>query len=397
MAIRDTVSDGKLVFSLQGEGIVGALRDTVLIQDDAYARLIVSGPTDPVTRGEDFTVSVSIADSFGNVREKDSRFVNVTANQIGAVVPAGDVPIRDGTGSFIANSGSATSFTTMVVTVRDIVQQSDGTFIHGVSGVINVEGDPVDPGRPPVTPPVEEIDAPDTLIAEDFRGALGNGDQGGFVLLTFDPSDNHDIIDGYRIYREIAVTHVLGEDGSIVQEEDAMAFIPWAFVDAVPDPGLMRAVVATLDSDATPFEVAAEYVVPSSKQAFMPGMSLSNPYEMMAQTMAKSRESAVQPKASDGPLFATLTPEAVAFATKGIAPLMKAVDNVYLSERVRSEAVRANRQHSPGSHSLHEGSRYPRRCGWQHNGFLGEVSGRPHGDHFGRTGCRRSGLYDCRC
>ena len=350
VAIRDTVSDGKLVFSLQGGSVDGAfeLRDTVLVQDDAYARLIVSGPADPVTRGEDFTVEVSIADSFGNVREKDSRFVNVTANQIGAVVPAGDVPIRDGTGSFIANSGSATSFTTMVVTVRDIVQQGD-TFIHGVSGVINVEGDPVDPGRPPVGPPVEEIDAPDTLIAEDFRGALGDGDQGGFVLLTFDPSDNHDIIDGYRIYRQIAVTHVLGEDGSIVQEEDATAFIPWAFIDAVPDPGLMRAVVATLDSDATPFEVAAEYVVPASKQAFMPGMSLSNPYEMMAQTMAKSRESAVQPKASDGPLFATLTPEAVAFATKGIAPLMKAVDNVYLSERVRSEAVRAIDNIPPGA------------------------------------------------
>ena len=350
VAIRDTVSDGKLVFSLQGGSVDGAfeLRDTVLVQDDAYARLIVSGPADPVTRGEDFTVEVSIADSFGNVREKDSRFVNVTANQIGAVVPAGDVPIRDGTGSFIANSGSATSFTTMVVTVRDIVQQGD-TFIHGVSGVINVEGDPVDPGRPPVGPPVEEIDAPDTLIAEDYRGALGDGDQGGFVLLTFDPSDNHDIIDGYRIYRQIAVTHVLGEDGSIVQEEDATAFIPWAFIDAVPDPGLMRAVVATLDSDATPFEVAAEYVVPASKQAFMPGMSLSNPYEMMAQTMAKSRESAVQPKASDGPLFATLTPEAVAFATKGIAPLMKAVDNVYLSERVRSEAVRAIDNIPPGA------------------------------------------------
>ena len=351
VAIRDTVSDGKLVFSLQGGSVDGAfeLRDTVLVQDDAYARLIVSGPADPVTRGEDFTVEVSIADSFGNVRDKDSRFVNVTANQIGAIVPAGDVPIRDGTGSFIANSGSATSFTTMVVTVRDIVQQGD-TFIHGVSGVINVEGDPVDPGRPPVVgPPVEEIDAPDTLIAEDFRGALGNGDQGGFVLLTFDPSDNHDIIDGYRIYREISVTHVLGEDGSIVQEEDAMRFIPWAFVDAVPDPGLMRVVVATLDSDATAFEVAAEYVVPASKQAFMPGMSLSNPYEVMAQTMAMSKESAVQPKVSDGPLFAALTPEAIAFSTKGIAPLMKAVDNAYLSERVRSEAVRAIDNIPPGA------------------------------------------------
>ena len=129
----------------------------------------------------------------------------------------------------------------------------------------------------------------------------------------------------------------------------------------------------------------------------MPGMSLSNPYEVMAQTMAKSRESAVQPKVSDGPLFATLTPEAVAFATKGIAPLMKAVDNVYLSERVRSEAVRAIDNIPPGAIPYMKVLDTPGDAGGSITVYLGEVSGRPHGDHFGRTGCRRSDLHDCRC
>ena len=307
----------------------------------------MTGPSDPVTRGEDFTVAVSIADSFGNVREKDSRFVNVTADQIGAVVPSGDVPISGGTGSFIANSGRTGTFTTMKVTVRDIVQ-NNGSFIFGVSGPITVEGDPIDPGKPPVDPPVS-IDAPDTLIAEDFMGALGEGDQGGFVLLTFDKSDDHDIIDGYRIYRQIKVTYVLGDDGGIVEADDTTAFVPWGYIDAVPDPDLMRVVVATLDTNTTPFQVAAEYVMPASKQAFMPGALAANPYEVMARTMAESREIAAQPQAADGPLFATLSPEAVAFAAKGVVPLMKSVGNVYPSDRVLSNPVRAIDNIPPGA------------------------------------------------
>ena len=351
VAIRDTVSEATLSFSFQGEGVDAAfeLSVGVSVKDNDYASLIVTGPSDAVARGEDFTVEVSIADKFGNVREKDSRFVNVTANQIGAVVPVGDVPIQDGTGSFIANSGSGTTFESMVLTVRDIVQQDDGTFIHGFSGVINFE--PAEPVTPPVTPvePPVEIDAPDTLIAEDYRGALGEGDQGGFVLLTFDPSDNHDIIAGYRIYRQIAVGHDLGDDGGIV-EKDTTAFVPWGFIDAIPDPGLMRVVVATLDSDATPFAIAAEYVAATNKQAFTPGMVMgANPYELMAQTMVNSKEAAAPQVFSDGTLLATLTPEALAFGAKGIVPLLKSVSNVYLSEMVFSVVARAVDNIPPGA------------------------------------------------
>ena len=53
-------------------------------------------------------------------------------------------------------------------------------------------------------------DAPDKLVGEDYKGALGEGDQGGFVMLTFDLSDNHSTIDGYRIWRDVTVTQDVG-------------------------------------------------------------------------------------------------------------------------------------------------------------------------------------------
>ena len=68
-----------------------------------------------------------------------------------------------------------------------------------------------------VAPP---LDAPNALVALDYKGADGAGDQGGFVLLTWDLSEHHDGIDGYRIFRELPV---LGNE-----------LVPWAMVDAVP-------------------------------------------------------------------------------------------------------------------------------------------------------------------
>ena len=185
ISFRDTVSDDKLVIQFEGGGVTGAFTfpDTVITQDNDYAMLIVASALDTVARGDDFTVNVSIADAYGNVREKDSRFVNVTANQIGAVVPTGDVPISNGTDSFIANSGSATSFGSMVITVRDIVQQANGTFIHGVSNTIHVEGE----GHTSDTASDGAADGDRRAGHADRRGLLGS--RGGRGPGRFRPVD----------------------------------------------------------------------------------------------------------------------------------------------------------------------------------------------------------------
>ena len=163
-----------------------------------------------------------------------------------------------------------------------------------------------------VLPP---LDAPDELVAEDYKGADGAGDQGGFLLLTWDLSDDHDTLDGYRIFREIPTL-----DGEMV---------PWAMVDAVPGVELGRAIVATLDNVATKWGIAAERdgrttLVVTAKAAFVRAENLNQPYEQMAETLLASREAA---QAGDAPVFAALLPEALAYA-QGVAPKLQSVGGV---------------------------------------------------------------------
>ena len=170
------------------------------------------------------------------------------------------------------------------------------------------------------------LDAPDSLVAEDYKGADGQGDQGGFLLLSWDLSEHHDTLDGYRIFREIP---------SMNNE-----MVPWAMVDAVPGVETGRAVVATLDNVSTRWAIAAERdgrtTHGAAKAAFV---SAENPYELMAETMTASREAA---QAGDGVVFASLLPEALAFA-QGVAPRLQSVEGVVQRSEitVTEEAVRA--------------------------------------------------------
>ena len=65
------------------------------------------------------------------------------------------------------------------------------------------------------------LDAPDRLIAQDYMGADGSGDQGGFLLLTWPLSDDHATLDGYRIFREVQVTQGLAPVEAEEAEEGA--------------------------------------------------------------------------------------------------------------------------------------------------------------------------------
>ena len=173
-----------------------------------------------------------------------------------------------------------------------------------------------------VQPP---LDAPGNLVAEDYRGADGQGDQGGFVMLSWELSDQHDSIDGYRIFRALPV---LGNE-----------MVPWAMVDAVPGVERGVAIVATLDNVSTRWGIAAESggrtTHGAAKAVFASG---DNPYELMAETMTASREAA---QAGDGPVFATLLPEALAYA-QGVAPKLNLIGSVISSAvTMTEEPVRA--------------------------------------------------------
>ena len=176
-----------------------------------------------------------------------------------------------------------------------------------------------------VLPP--PLAAPSNVEAQDYPE-----DNGGFLLLSWDLSEHHDGLDGYRIYREVAAA-----DGE---------FIPWAMVDNVPGVDKGYAIVATLDNLETLWAVAAERGrqtarsdAVAGKAVFVSAENLNQPYELMAETLMASREAA---QAGDGLVFATLLPEALAYA-QGVTPNLKSVDGVLQTsalavteERVRS-------------------------------------------------------------
>jgi len=316
---------------------IGALDSSIIVNPAAYQQIALAA-SDTVGQGDNFWVGVTLADKFGNPRNKDNRFVEITTTALGVQHPVGAVAVTAGTGGFWANSqGYAGALT---LTVRDIV---DTLTSAATAGGLNVNGNEFTYGTLSVYVDgngATVLDAPDTLIAQDYMGASGAGDQGGFVLLTFPASDDHSTLTGYRVYRDITVDYAADSTGALAAlAEPTTAMVPWGRVDAVPGQSIMRVVVATLDGDATTYGVAAERGNLTNKEAFDAAEAVSTPYELMAQTMMQSMEAAqVDPTA---PVFATLTPEALAFSAEGVVPRLKTVDGVLLSNVRQSETVRA--------------------------------------------------------
>ncbi|MCY4604357.1 MAG: putative Ig domain-containing protein [Gemmatimonadetes bacterium] len=186
----------------------------------------------------------------------------------------------------------------------------------GASGSVPI---PVSVIEPP-------LGAPSNLVAQDYAGADGQGDQGGFLLLTWELSEHHDEIDGYRIFRALPVL--------------SNEMVPWAMVDAVPGVERGVAIVATLDNVSTRWGIAAERggqtTHGAAKAVFV--SAENQPYAQMAETLMASMEAA---QAGDAPVFASLLPEALAYA-QGVAPKLNVVAGVLSSEMILTdEPVRA--------------------------------------------------------
>ncbi len=180
-----------------------------------------------------------------------------------------------------------------------------------------------------VEPP---LSAPTNLVAEDYKGADGQGDQGGFVMLSWELSADHKSLDGYRIFRALPVL------------ENEM--VPWARVDAVPGVAMGRAIVATLDNVSTRWGIAAEKdgrtTHEMAKAVFVEAGDLTAPYAQMAATLQASRAAA-----QEGPVLASLLPEALAYA-RGVAPKLNVVSSVLSSSITwTAEAVRATDDIAP--------------------------------------------------
>ena len=211
IVFMDSVSVENLTISIEADDdstLVGQADSVVVVNPNDYTQLLVSAADDSVMQGENFMVNVVIADKFGNQRVADNRFVAISTSTIGVQVPPDAVHITKGAGSFMVNSSGWSGDLTL--SVRDIADREDGTANTLGTGTVYVRASD---DAPVVDPDPEEApDAPDQLVAEDYAGASGEGDQGGFVLLTWDASDDHDSLDKYRVYRQIAVSTVMDEE-----------------------------------------------------------------------------------------------------------------------------------------------------------------------------------------
>ena len=94
---------------------------------------------------------------------------------------------------------------------------------------------------------------PDSVFAEPYTGMEDEGEPGGFILLVWDAVEG---ADGYRIYREVAVTTGVDGQGNIVElDSPEYALVSWGIVEQ-PEGSVVRVVVATLDSDRSLWAVA---------------------------------------------------------------------------------------------------------------------------------------------
>jgi len=356
VTLKDTAAIDTLVVTIvdsvttiaDGTNPTGSLDSNIVYDPEILKAIEVSAP-DSVIADENFWVAVRLIDKFGNTRVLDNRFGEITANKLGTEHPGNAIALLKGLGGFWAHSswiGDGLKFM-----VRDIVD----TDTRAV-GVNNYPGTAVDQGNSflfgesnsisvaAVAGPVAmALDRPDTLIAADYMGASGDGDQGGFVMLTFDVSADHETVTAYRIWREIQVGYTVDDAGKVVALDSPESdFIPWGKVDAVPGVGaLMEVVVATLDNDETAWAVSAERGrQTTAKQAFASGEAVTSPYEVMAQTMIESKQVAIN--GAGAPVLAILTPEALAFIDKGVAPRFKQVGDTEVSGKtIAATRVRA--------------------------------------------------------
>ena len=239
-----------------------------------YRLMASSLDTTDEQAGRAFLVQVQPQDKFGNPSLKQADliytdssggnaleviYLEFSSNYEGLGVPQGPQTIGS-TGwtefSFQAPNANAEVLITAVTTNLEGTSaqaQAIGTLY------VRITGGPVGP-QPPFDPTVLK---PDTLVVENYMGADGTGDQGGFVLATWPNTTQHGQLSAYRIWRFIQVNHGLDDSGALTElTASAGEWLPWAKVDAVPPiagaQAVSRAVIPTLDNQQTRWAITAE-------------------------------------------------------------------------------------------------------------------------------------------
>ena len=218
-----------------------------------------------------FTVNVLPADAFGNASMKidntvgsetyGSVAVTFSSSHAAVKVPSGVQTVPAGGADFGAVAADMEGSATIAVrtVARDLVTGTGADAVTGAfSGSLTVRFAPdPGPGVGPAPPP-----APANIVARDYMGANGRGDQGGWVLIRFPDAAPRDGVIRYLIEREIETTFEgYDEDGNEVHgEAPVKRWMHWASIgpaaDSVEEKGdssgaVRRAVIPALDNAAT--------------------------------------------------------------------------------------------------------------------------------------------------
>ena len=190
VVLKDTVGTDTLAVALvDADGKEGAALETPIVYNpDLRAQLLVRGLPDTLVVGQDHWGEVAVADRFGNVRTGDERQAVLTANEAVALQEA--IRLQKGRGRFW---------------IRSLALEGNGVFLS-----VRDQEDATLAGTQ--ARPVRGLDAPNWVVTAP--------DDGGGVVLQWDLSADHALVDGYRIFRE------LDAEGAVEE---------WAWVGATPD------------------------------------------------------------------------------------------------------------------------------------------------------------------
>jgi hypothetical protein len=146
-------------------------------------------------------------------------FVELSANAADAQVPPGPQAFS-GEATFSAVAPDRTG-DGLVISVRTHNAQADTSgFDLNTAKQLLAAGNTaalsfVPFGEEVIVTPTGAPAEPDTLIVQDFMGADGKGDQGGFIVVNFPQSADHASVSQYRIYREMLVSTGLDAEGKL--------------------------------------------------------------------------------------------------------------------------------------------------------------------------------------
>lgn len=189
------------------------------------------------------TVNIHFGSNLGDAQILSGvQYVSLTGAQFEAIAPN-----RKGSG--------------LIVSVRtaEVSGDSASSWLKNLSakgGTPPLDFLPEEDDKLPIEPPGR----PQNFIVQDYLGAGGAGDQGGYLMVGLPVSNDHDSLSHYQIHRELEVTTDVDGNGKVIVLDDPQKrWIPWVSLDPI-DNGfdVVRAVIPVTDNLITRWAVAAE-------------------------------------------------------------------------------------------------------------------------------------------